>query len=96
MGFFFIQKNEGDESEMKTTFSNVLFVASESNTYEGTTYHKAKLVDDQGDYSDLKITVDQSQLGSLPQQRTRVNVVCDVVQRNSKTYLQNPVFTLVK
>lgn len=81
---------------MKAVFKNVLYVAPEQRTFEGKTYYKVKVVDDQGAFDTLEISIDVDGLAHLPQPRSRVDIQVDVVQRNNKVYLQNPTFNLVK
>lgn len=77
---------------MKAIFKNVLYVAPEQRSYEGKTYYRVKIVDDQGSFDTLEISIEMEQLATLPQSRTRVDVEVEVVQRNNRIYLQNPVF----
>ena len=81
---------------MKAQFMNVLFVAPEQREFQGNTYYKAVVVDDQGSFDRLEISIDLKDLGKLPVPRSRVNVEVEVVQRQNKIYLQNPSFSVVK
>lgn len=81
---------------MKAIFKDVLFVAPEQREYQGKTYYKAVIVDDKGAYDRIEVSVDMQDLSGLPQPRSRVDVSVDVVQRQNKVYLQNPVFTVTK
>lgn len=81
---------------MKAVLKNVLFVAPEQREYQGNTYYKAVVVDDQGSFDRLEISVELTQLAGLPAPRSRVDVEVDVVQRQNKIYLQNPKFSTLK
>lgn len=80
---------------MKAVLKNVLYVAPEQRTFEGNTYYKVKVVDDMGSFDTLEISISMDALGHLPQPRSRVDVEIEVVQRNNKIYLQNPVFEVI-
>lgn len=85
---------------MKALFKNVLFIGAEQVNYtnkqgQPAVLYKAKLVDDQGDYGTLEINVENDKVISLPPLRSRVDMECDVTQRNYKTNLNNPVFKVL-
>lgn len=80
---------------MKAILKNVLYIAPEQRTYEGKTYYKVKVVDDLGTFDTLEISIGMEDLNGLPQLRSRVDVEIEVVQRNNKVYLQNPVFRVI-
>ncbi|MGK5512308.1 hypothetical protein [Brevibacillus formosus] len=81
---------------MKCYLKNVLFVAPETKTWDGKTYYQVKVVDDLDTFDQLDMRVEMEDLAKLPQPRTRVDVQFDMVIRDKKKYLQNPVFSVLK
>lgn len=85
---------------MKVVISNVLFIGAEQVNYtnkqgQPAVLYKAKLVDDQGDFGQIEINVENDKVMSLPPLRSRVDVECDITQRNFKTNINNPVFKVL-
>lgn len=85
---------------MKATITNVLFIGAEQVNYtnkqgQPAVLYKAKLVDDKGDFGTIEINVENDKIASLPPLRSRVDVECDVTQRNYKTNVNNPVFKVL-
>lgn len=85
---------------MKATIANVLFVGADQVNFTGKdgkpgVMYKAKLVDDLGDYTTIEINVEAEKVASLPPLRSRVDVDVQIVQRNYKTNIYNPVFKVL-
>ncbi|WP_232700192.1 hypothetical protein [Brevibacillus daliensis] len=87
---------------MKAMLKDVLYVAPEQvnftnkQTGQASIMWRLKFVDDKGSYETLEMTIDADKISSLPAPRSRVDVQFDIAQRNYKTYMSEPVLSLVK